>query len=417
MGARRAGFTRLVGLVAAALALGGCLGWPQAGYGPGKTSYSPNEPTFAPGEVPELAHLWDRDVQAATQVIAWKGLVHVLADPFLGPPTLTTFNAASGDQLWSASLGDPVHTMADYIFADGDEVHAVTTTVTRCAETDPRGCFEDFATTEQLFDADTGAPAGVRNNYGPSGDTGLLLDSTIGRNHSAVRFQLGGVRLVPRTSSARFAEIGTAGRYPVLDERGGRVITSGDSVSAWSTACAPSCGNPLWTRSDGPYGPAVVDDTGVYVVQTGIGELRALDRATGETMWAAPGGFQLMGNTTRPAVRDGTVYMPSLKYAIVWAYRDCGQPTCVAAWVTDEMISGGPALTPVAAGSLLYVARPLGSNHETQVLAYTAGDCPPGCHAALTTVTVSGDPLELIVAQGRVIVRTTSGVHTYAIRR
>jgi hypothetical protein len=407
------------------LALGGCLGWPQAGFGPGKTSYAPGETAVTPANVAGLREVWSTDVPATVQAVAAAGRVHVLTDSFVGGPGVTTLDLASGAVRWRASFADPVVGQAAYVDVVGGAVRAVASDVRPCGLGNPQQCQFYYLTTMWAFDPADGTPAqtDVTLDFGPPADTGTPGEAAVGAGVAAVPFRYGELRLVPLDGGAARSLADFGAGAPALDETAGRVIApSANGLSAWSTDCPPgtACDTPLWTVGEGPFGPPALEGSRLYAVDRGTRDLRVLDPATGAPAWTGDGGYGLSGEVERPAVRDGVAYVGGATGDLLTVFAPCGRPTCAPAWFSLEStdydaVNGGAALPPVVAGSLVYVAHPVGERHETDVSIYDAGGCGrPGC-PALATLHVTGDPLDVIVAGGRVVVRTTSGLHAYGV--
>ena len=102
----------------------------------------------------------------------------------------------------------------------------------------------------------------------------------------------------------------------------------------------------------------------------------------------------------------------------VTAFTSCGgSPNCSPVWFGSSPAAplGPTAISPVVAGDLVYVTSAAGHRHQTQVNVYRAGGCGDLSCSPLTSIQATGDPVELLVADGPVILHTTSGIRVYSL--
>jgi outer membrane protein assembly factor BamB len=391
-----------------------CQGWPQVGFGPGKASFNGSEVALTASRAGDLEHVWSVDIGGIDAVVEAGGRVHVLTASAFAPAAIRTLDAATGTELWSREVGGEAP--ADYVVVRDGVVQTRRVSVGLCSPTDPT-CSIDWVHDGLAFDAATG------------GDRLPLVGQsiTLGLDHDDVAF--GGRTAVlqgppgarsdelfvydlddPAGATTRLVGSGLLPDHPAaLDERRGLALAGTAPLAAWPTSCPGGACAAAWTfAGTGPLTPPVVDDRGVYVIDTGEQMLRTLDPATGSPLWSAPVGVPL-----RPAVRHGTVYV-SGGGSVLRVFEDCGEPLCPEVWQGGGSGSAA-AVTPVVAGDAVYTLQSAGERHESRLDVFDADGCGAAFCAPLAGRALTGDPLGLLVGDGRVIVRTTSGLHAFGL--
>lgn len=202
-----------------------------------------------------------------------------------------------------------------------------------------------------------------------------------------------------------------------LDEANGRVYLVAYGVSSEFEAWTLD-GDLLWSvpvewvdiRS------AMLEGDTAYVMSaSSLGsQILALDAATGEPRWT--GGTD--ASLGWPAAREGTVFAgggtefdPSHPEAsTLFAFSDCGSPSCPAAWTGP---GAGQTAGIVAAGDLVYIAA--SGETDSTVRVYAADGCGQATCSPLVTIPVSGIASDMLVDHGKLVVSTSTGIHTFGL--
>jgi outer membrane protein assembly factor BamB len=404
------------------MVLSGCLGWPQAGFGPGKSSFNVERSAITPSTVGSVVLRWSAEIAGAEEAVTFNGRIHVLAADGTAPVEVVTLDAASGQPLWSGRVADSGQRGAGYVVVDGDRVrsgHHYTTT--DCSASG--FCFDHRWGQHMTFDAATGTP--LEPASPPSSSEAPTRGAALGGHflvvaHLPFESEGGGLVVSSRADpSLRFTLpllSGSAG--PVLDETAGRVYDGTPTLQAWALAQCNPC-EPLWSFGDrGSLSPAALDETGLYVVDAFAGHLDALDPTTGAVQWTGKLTPTASGDPTtmaaRPAVRHGTAYVMTSD-GLLQAFEDCGDTTCSPLW-TGTLTGTGP--TPVATGGLVYAAHQrtrTDGGTDTVVAAYGWSGCGHARCRPLARLHSSGRPIEVLAADDRIVVLTTTGVHVFGL--
>jgi outer membrane protein assembly factor BamB len=392
----------------------GCQGWPQAGFGPGKASFNGSEVALTASRAGDLEPLWSVDIGGIDAVVEAGSRVHVLTDSDFAPPDIQTLDAATGAELWTRVIGGDAS--ADYVVVRDGVVHTRRVFVASCSPTDPT-CSIVFAHDGLAFDGATGedrpplvgqaTTLGLDHDDVAFGDRTAVLQGQPGpRGDDLFVYDL----TDPAVAPTQLVGSGSLPDHPAaLDERRGLAFAGTAPLAAWPTACPGGACATTWTfTGTGPLTPPVVDDRGVYVIDTGEHMLRTLDPATGSLLWSAP-----VDVPVRPAVRHGTVYVSGFG-STLRVFEDCGEPTCPEVWQGGGFGSAA-AVTPVVAGDAVYTLQAAGERHESRLDVFDADGCGVSFCSPLASRAVTGDPLGLLVGDGRVIVRTTSGLHAFGL--
>jgi outer membrane protein assembly factor BamB len=415
--ARRRAHTAAAAVLVLATAAG-CQGWPQAGFGPGKASFNGSEVDLTANRAGELDHVWSVDIGGVDEVVEAGGRVHVLTASAFAPPAIRTLDAATGTELWSREVGGDFP--ADYVVVRDGVVHTRRVLVGLCSPTDPT-CSINFVHDGLAFDAATGADRpplvgqaitlGLHHDDVAFGVRTAVLEGTTGpRSDDLFVHDLADPAVAP---TRLVGSASVPDRAAALDERRGLAFAGTAPLAAWPTSCPGGACATAWTfTGTGPLTPPVVDDRGVYVIDSGEGMLRTLDPATGTPRWSASVG--LPASPVRPAVRHGTVYVAGSASTLV-VFEDCGEPTCEAVWQAGGPPTMAVTVTPVVAGDAVYTLRSAGERHESRLDVFDADGCGAPFCSPVASRGVTGDPLGLLVGDGRVIVRTTSGLHAFGL--
>jgi outer membrane protein assembly factor BamB len=394
----------------------GCQGWPQVGFGPGKTSFNGSEAVLRADRAGSLTPLWSVDVGGAAKMVAAGGRLHVQTASAFATSAVRTFDAATGEELWSRDVGGDVPA-GGYVVVRDRVVHTERIEVGSCSPTDPT-CSIVFVQRPLAFDAATGADRQplVGDSvvlHAPTGDEPFgtrlaVLDGTPGIRRTDLFVTDLTDPTAPATQLAGTGEM--LQPSAALDEQRGQAFVGTAPLRAWPTSCPGNVCAATWTfTGSGDLTPPVVDDHGVYTIDADSQVLVALDPATGSPLWSA--GVEVPEIAARPAVRNGTVYVSGSHNSLL-VFEDCGEANCPPVW-TGSGSHTGRAVTPVVARDAVYVIRPAGEHHETLLEVYDANGCGAGQCPPLATRGITGDPVDLLVGDGHVIVHTTSGLHAF----
>lgn len=405
--------TRLVGAVAAAVALAGC--WPAPGQGPDRRGFNSLERSLTIDNVGTLQPEWDVPA-AGGQVrglVASNGVLVANTGPYV-----RAFSMSTGALRWSVGPAFRSIPYGQPVIAGGSAYipHTLvgTTTSRRDLQTGdpvPSGgldggvvAFRGAQTLveQALPDANftTGTYSFRVDDDTPPGSTwGGVTHVQVGLDHEdAVHVSLGTDKVF-------------ASGYGLMTTSPGDG-TSGVAVRAFGPGQPATCGPtdnpvyacPLWvTPIDGtvPTPPVIGPGGATIHVATNAGTLYAIDAATGAVQWSAAMGAPVLH---APALTGEWLYVPlSTGDVHVLPVDGCGAATCAPAWVAST--GGVVGAQPSVAGGVLYVGTEAG-----QVWAFAAD----GCAAATCEPVWSydlGSPVRAsaIVTEGRLLVGTSGG--------
>jgi outer membrane protein assembly factor BamB len=384
-------------VASAALALtSGCFGWQQSGYDAGHSSNNPHERALTAATVGGIAPVWSQ-AGPVLGLVSSGNRVHAVRYGDAGG-VVSTYRSDNGTEVWTGRLERYVH--SPYVAVLGDTV-AVTTGAQQEA-------FGHNVPPPYLLSAAFDVVTGEDRTH-PFGayaypTTGDPSGQAAYGNHVAL-VPLGGATTVMYDDARPDARLG--GNTPLLDERAATAyVDGGPAIQAWDLTCSGPLCMPLWSHP-GTTADAVLEASSGTLYVAGE-RLEALDATTGAVRWTAP-----VGSTMRPAVRDETVFV--VDGGRLTAVPACGSASCTPAWsaaLPAHVANGGDDIA--IGGDVVYVAT-AGAEGGTAVAAYAADGCAAATCEPLTTVTAPGRAGDLLVANGRLVVGTDTGVYAFGL--
>jgi outer membrane protein assembly factor BamB len=399
---------RVAAIGAVSLGLAGCF-WPAPGAGPGRTAYNSFETEITPATVADLALEWTATGDGAAMGPPITSLRGVHASDPVG---VYAFSFDTGARLWTQPVPPTAPFVVGPVVADGDRV------VLGYGFGNLGG---NWITS--VRDAATGTDlgsAGVRNGLVDGLEGGILLTHAFhfGSGTPVVTSMAVSNLASPGTGWSSNIDFGnggvsralTLGHTRIYGAGGGPIspTSSGNAVRAYLVATPPAqCpapapagfGCPVWVTpiSGTTATPPVIDGSNESVVYTGtnVGDVYALDTATGSILWtsaaAAPGQV-----TDTPALAGGYLYVPTTTGLLV-----LDAATGATEWTAP---AGSLGVQPAVAGGLVFTGAQDGT-----VMAFDATGCgAPSCGALWNVdsgdVAITGAPA---VNQGRLYVGTS----------
>lgn len=400
---------RIAAGTAASLALSGCFSWTHTGAGPTGTYNNPSEDKLTADTIGQVQEIWT----APTGKVLTSGDRVIVFDHF--GPSVRGYDAATGTEVWSAPGGLAAIEGATVYVTEGAFSNAGGTPTSRSAiVARSLATGEEIPALTERFPDDSMLTAMLDPALGSRYHAWTI--STVGWDRHGERIYTSKLRLTDRQTGVEHTFLPDrvdehTGFVPWIDERAGRLYYSPTTCCAADMdrdllkAVDLATGEVVWSRSDLLHNNVGAEGERLYVVGP---QLRVLDAATGETVWsgAAP------ANTGNFAVSDGTVYIES--DGTLTAYRECGEVTCSPLWTAQISNTYLTYYRLIAAGELVYTAADEGE--ETRVNAYPADGCDaPTCEPVASWL-VSGDlGASIVVAEGRIYVSTSTGVHAFGL--
>ena len=401
---RRRGARLTMAVAGAALALtSGCFGWRQSGYDAGHSSNNPHERTLTAATVGGLAPVWSQ-AGPVLDVVSSGNRVHAVRYGDAGG-VASTYRADNGAELWTRRLER--YLRDSYVAVLGD-----TLAVTTGAQQEAFGHnVPPPYLLSAAFDVVTGEDRTHPFHVYEYPTTGDPSGEAAYGTHVAL-VPLGGATTVMYDDARPDARLG--GNAPLLDERAGTAYAEGivdgnPAIQAWDLACTGWECTPRWSHPGTTADAALEASSGTLYV---AGEqLEALDATTGAVRWTAP-----VGSTMRPAVRNQTVFV--VDEGRLTAVPACGSASCAPAWsaaLPEHVPNRGDDIA--VGGDVVYVATTGIENATatTTVAAYDADGCAAATCQPLATVTAPGGAGDLLVANGRLVVGTDTGMYAFGV--
>jgi PQQ-like domain len=395
---------------ALAVALGGCQ-WTQAAWGPEQRAYNPAESRLTPASVGGLTEVWSAPLAVnagAQQLLAVSGRVFLPA-----VDGIHAVDMESGSQVWSET--DPANVGMLVLVRDGVLYSAQNSGGGSC---DGHLLAADAATGARLPARDIDVWTDDQCDEPVTGVFGRQTALLTGSGLDAEFHPFGTVRLYRwDTGATQFLAVGPSVRGQALDEAHGRWFqTSDGTLTAHGIPGTPGAGTS-WSLFQVASTPILAPDGVVAYVQNGdLSRLAVLDPATGHELWH--GIVAADANLTQGAVRAGTIFVAERGNNAVdgalLTYERCSVDSCDPAWtgvVDHELVE------VVAAGDLVYTIGFIRDRQTVVVSAFAADGCGAARCEPRATASVTGDPagIRSIVANGRVVVATSTGFHALGV--
>jgi hypothetical protein len=400
----------VAGLAAVALAAvpaAGAASWPQAGFGPGRTAFNPNETALGLGNVAQLQERWETTIGPpdAASVYSYgatvsKGVVYASATTGeeTGDAQISALDESTGHALWTAPLTVPTYWPL-----------AVSGTTLFSAQFSPTGILRAFPrkgcgapTCSSLWQGDVAAG----HAYSPplvTGATVLVAGDDGGSDARLWAFPTAGCGAAS-CAATWSADLGAnpdpdffTSSYPAAAKG---FVFAGSPDGTLRVFSAAGCGaaecSPVWTGPGTGFVVATVAASGrVLVVRDGLMtttvsayRLKGCGQATCQPLWSAT----VAGvNNGYPAAANGSLYVPTTEPRVsddlfVFNARGCGATTCAPTWsasVASPAVFDENASVAVANGVVYLGAMQSGELAEFAAAGCGAVTCSPVSSFAL----------------------------------
>ncbi len=401
MSGRRGGASRTwcAGVVMA-LALTGCNGWLQVGFGPEHQRHNVAERTLTLANVGTLTEQWSVRVPSAWQEpIVANGRVYLATEAAAGGAGALALDADDGAtvwnrELWSGARKSPVALSGGLLYFSGFESFGSNSCQGHSGRLDPADGSDAGPVTDRLSSPPVTAGSVVVQTSFAFGVDGRC--TPVPPLRLEVRdLATGAVRWhadisTPPTSwveAVRYEHPTVADGHIYLNHEG--VIFAFNLDGCGADTCAPIWSVDLDSRR------TPVAGAGRVYVSTSFSETVALAGDDGRELWRADVYAPL-------AFADNTVFATTYTELLAYDAAGCDGATCSPLWtaqLTDQR--NFSATAPAIAAGVVYV----GVNDG--LVAYRAAGCGAPTCPSVARVPLPGDAAEVTVADGKVFVTTS----------
>jgi PQQ-like domain len=421
MGRVRAG----VVAVLLTVAMSGC--WLQPGFGSEHTHANLQENGLTTANVGSLHQVWSVDLagSSASEPLIARGRAFLTASTTSSGSSVRAFSLSSGAALWQHPVPEPCVNRAGSITFSGDDLWF--------------GHFDPTASPCPVrltaLDPDTGDVVTDSESVGFPVSSPVTSGAVAAHTESTGCATLGDIpsTLIVQDTTTHTTQWTATLPHPA----GGPTISGGviyvnvgDQLYAYAAdGCGAATCDPLWVREIP--GVRVVADGRIYTVNHRTVVIDPIHGVTAQeallTVYAADTGDALWGRTyigedpfqnlgagaiSSIAVAGDLVYVgasqdtasPPGAVSMVDAFptTGCGTSSCAPTWTGT--VPGAPS-SVVVGGDVVYVAA---GNPTGSVIAFDRGGCGSSTCAPLATVAVPGAPTGMSVAQGTLLVTSSS---------